>query len=69
MLIQRYQKKWEENFQQIQEVLQEALTDIAVTIHRVGSTAIKNSAAKPIIDIDIAFLETVAFIIPSTESK
>ena len=61
MLIHPYQKKWEEDFQQIQKILQEALVGLDVTIYHVGSTAIKNLAAKPIIDIDIAFQETVAF--------
>ena len=61
MLIQPYQEKWIEDFKAIKEVLNDALMPLNVTIEHVGSTAVPELAAKPIIDIDIVFDENVDF--------
>lgn len=53
MLIQEYNRQWPANFQMLKAILTEALTGIAVSIEHVGSTAVPDLAAKPIIDIDI----------------
>ncbi len=50
MLIQEYNSQWPEDFQCIKTILADALTDIAVSIEHVGSTAVSGLAAKPIID-------------------
>jgi GrpB-like predicted nucleotidyltransferase (UPF0157 family) len=61
MLIQPYQEKWIEDFKAIKEVLNNALMPLNVTIEHVGSTAVPELAAKPIIDIDIVFGDDVDF--------
>ncbi|WP_106793450.1 GrpB family protein [Aquimarina sp. Aq78] len=61
MLIQNYQSDWTQNFNSIREVIKEALWDTEITIEHVGSTAVKNLAAKPIIDIDIIYDKNVSF--------
>ncbi len=61
MLIQPYQKNWIEDFKAIKETLNDALMPLNVTIEHVGSTAVPELAAKPIIDIDIVFGEDVDF--------
>jgi GrpB-like predicted nucleotidyltransferase (UPF0157 family) len=61
MLIQPYQKRWIEDFKAIKEVLDDVLMPLNVTIEHVGSTAVPELAAKPIIDIDIVFGEDVDF--------
>jgi GrpB-like predicted nucleotidyltransferase (UPF0157 family) len=55
MLIQKYNPSWKKNFNEIKNVIIEALTNLNVQIEHVGSTAVPNLAAKPIIDIDIIF--------------
>lgn len=55
MLIQEYQKSWVEDFNDISKVIQEALIGLKVSIEHIGSTAIPNLAAKPIIDIDVVY--------------
>lgn len=55
MLIQAYNKSWISNFNAIKKVLNEALTNLNISIEHVGSTSIPKLAAKPIIDIDIVF--------------
>ena len=55
MLIQNYQKSWVQDFQSIERILKEGLTDCQVSIEHVGSTAVPGLAAKPIIDIDLVY--------------
>ncbi len=55
MLLHEYSNKWVVDFETIKAILTDALLDMAVTIEHVGSTAVPGLAAKPIIDIDIAF--------------
>ncbi|WP_159099291.1 MULTISPECIES: GrpB family protein [Aquimarina] len=61
MLIQNYQPGWIHDFNSIKEVIKEALRNTEITIEHVGSTAVKDLAAKPIIDIDIVYGKNVAF--------
>jgi GrpB-like predicted nucleotidyltransferase (UPF0157 family) len=61
MLIQKYNPNWIKDFNDIKKALTEALINLHVPIEHVGSTAIPNLAAKPIIDIDIVFDTTKEF--------
>ncbi len=61
MLIQEYKRSWIQDFNAISKVLNESLIHLKVAIEHVGSTAIPELAAKPIIDIDIVFGKQVAF--------
>lgn len=61
-----HQMLWEETAQKTIELLDELLKDVAVDIQHVGSTAIQNVCAKPIIDIAVGVrsLETIKPYIP-----
>lgn len=48
-----YDPKWAECYQQQQNHIRAALKDKALSIAHVGSTAVPNLAAKPVIDIDL----------------
>jgi GrpB-like predicted nucleotidyltransferase (UPF0157 family) len=48
-----YDPDWPLRFGRLSDLLMAALTDVAVTIEHVGSTAVPGLAAKPIIDIDV----------------
>ncbi|WP_025664770.1 GrpB family protein [Aquimarina megaterium] len=61
MLIQNYQPGWAHDFNSIKEVIKEVLWDTEITIEHVGSTAVKDLAAKPIIDIDIVYGKNMSF--------
>jgi GrpB-like predicted nucleotidyltransferase (UPF0157 family) len=61
MLIQEYKESWVEDFNEIKKVITEALVNLPVSIEHIGSTAIPQLAAKPIIDIDIVYPENAAF--------
>ncbi|MBK7869167.1 MAG: GrpB family protein [Saprospiraceae bacterium] len=61
MLIQIYQESWVHDFNKIKEVIKERLWDVAIQIEHIGSTAVKNLAAKPIIDIDIVYDKNTSF--------
>jgi GrpB-like predicted nucleotidyltransferase (UPF0157 family) len=51
--IEPYNPKWQLEFDEIQKVLQSALSDLKVDIQHVGSTSVPGLFAKPILDIDI----------------
>lgn len=61
MLIQPYNPNWIQNFNDIKNVINEALVNLNVSIEHIGSTSVPELAAKPIIDIDIVFDESVDF--------
>ncbi|MBR2566945.1 MAG: GrpB family protein [Paenibacillus sp.] len=53
VLIEEYNEKWPKAFKIIESVLSNKLSGLALRIEHVGSTAIPNLVAKPIIDIDV----------------
>ncbi len=61
MLIQPYSSSWVENFIQLKSKLDAGLKGLAYRIEHVGSTAVPNLDAKPIIDIDIIYYNDVDF--------
>jgi GrpB-like predicted nucleotidyltransferase (UPF0157 family) len=61
MLIQKYQESWATDFNKIKEVIEEKLPNNDIKIEHIGSTSIKNLAAKPIIDIDIVYCKSDSF--------
>lgn len=61
MLIQAYQTSWVEDFNKIKTVIDDALLPLKFPIEHVGSTSIPHLDAKPIIDIDIIYVENKEF--------
>jgi GrpB-like predicted nucleotidyltransferase (UPF0157 family) len=55
MLIQEYKESWVDDFSEIKKILQGTLQNLNISIEHVGSTAVPQLAAKPIIDIDIVY--------------
>lgn len=61
MLIEPYSPNWIRQFDAIQQKFENSLGDINYFIEHVGSTAVPNLDAKPIIDIDIVYHTTEDF--------
>ncbi|SOD15110.1 GrpB family protein [Pedobacter xixiisoli] len=61
MLIEKYTSNWVQYFKDIKGEIAKGLHGIAYTIQHVGSTAVPNLDAKPIIDIDIVYTEPIDF--------
>ncbi len=61
MLIVEYQHSWQNSFEDIQDILVKQLSGIRVSIEHIGRTAVKDLAAKPIIDIDLIYYEQESF--------
>lgn len=61
MLIEVYNPKWVTHFKAIETVISKALQPLSITIEHIGSTAVPQLAAKPIIDIDIVFNSFTSF--------
>jgi GrpB-like predicted nucleotidyltransferase (UPF0157 family) len=59
VLIETYNTEWVTHFNTIKAVIENALQPLPIVIEHVGSTAVPNLAAKPIIDIDIVFNATI----------
>ena len=55
MLLKKYSPNWINDFNNIKAKLEKAVDGLAFTIEHVGSTAVPNLDAKPIIDIDIIY--------------
>lgn len=55
MLLEKYNPDWITNFEDIKNTLAPALDSIKCHVEHVGSTAVPQLAAKPIIDIDIVY--------------
>ena len=55
MLIHPYSTRWKKQYEQIQKIVLDHLTTVDCSMAHIGSTAVENLDAKPIIDIDIIF--------------
>ena len=55
MLIQNYQENWVNDFDKIKKTLEGHIQTDGIQIEHIGSTSVKNLAAKPIIDIDLIY--------------
>jgi GrpB-like predicted nucleotidyltransferase (UPF0157 family) len=53
VIVRDYDPNWPVVFQSLRQRIAETLGDMASAIEHVGSTAVPNLAAKPIIDIDV----------------
>jgi GrpB-like predicted nucleotidyltransferase (UPF0157 family) len=53
VIVLDYDPNWPELFQSLRKRIADALGNMAVAIEHVGSTAVPELAAKPIIDIDV----------------
>lgn len=60
IVVVDYDPRWPERFQFLRGRIGKALGDMAVAIEHVGSTAVPNLAAKPIIDIDVLLATVTA---------
>lgn len=60
-----YNAKWPDMYRQVQQRLQSALKDLALSIDHIGSTAVPNLGSKNRIDVQV----TVADISPETQSR
>ena len=55
MLLKKYSPNWINDFNNIKNEIEKSLSGLAFSIEHVGSTAVPNLDAKPIIDIDIIY--------------
>jgi GrpB-like predicted nucleotidyltransferase (UPF0157 family) len=55
MILQKYSPSWVNDFKLIKSEIDTVLNGLDYTIEHVGSTAVPNLDAKPIIDIDIIY--------------
>jgi GrpB-like predicted nucleotidyltransferase (UPF0157 family) len=62
MLLHPHQPHWATDFLRIQALLLVALDGLGTSVLHVGSTAVPGLAAKPILDIDIAFPVEVTLV-------
>lgn len=53
VVVLPYDPQWSRNFETICKEIREALGEMAVAVHHVGSTAVPGMSAKPIIDLDV----------------
>ncbi len=66
-----YDPVWREKFEAERKMLGQILSDVAIKIHHIGSTAVPGLAAKPIIDIlmEVTSLEALDRLNPQMISK
>lgn len=67
ILLQPYNPQWPVNFEQIRTVLIARLEGFEIDIQHIGSTAIPDLIAKPILDIDIIIHEKA--LLPTISSQ
>ena len=53
ILIRPYDERWPAEYQRLEEVLRDALGDVAARIDHIGSTSVPGLAAKDIIDVQV----------------
>ena len=61
MLLKKYSTKWINDFNNIKSKIEKGLSGLTFSIEHVGSTAVPNLDAKPIIDIDVIYTEQPDF--------
>ena len=61
MLLKKYSTKWINDFSLIKGEIEKALSGLTFSIEHVGSTAVPNLDAKPVIDIDFIYTEQPDF--------
>lgn len=61
MLIQKHQNSWVNDFNDLKKILEKTIPLDDIIIEHIGSTSVKDLAAKPIIDIDIVYNKTESF--------
>lgn len=61
MLLHKYTSSWITDFEHIKKVINSVIKDVDVEIEHIGSTAVPDLDAKPIIDIDIIYSDLVSF--------
>ena len=61
MLLKKYSTKWINDFSLIKGEIEKALSGLTFSIEHVGSTAVPNLDAKPIIDIDVIYTKQPDF--------
>ncbi|MFJ8364303.1 GrpB family protein [Streptomyces sp. NPDC093984] len=57
IVVSDYDPRWPERFEDLRQRLAPHVADLAVSIEHVGSTAVPECAAKPVIDLDIVVSE------------
>jgi GrpB-like predicted nucleotidyltransferase (UPF0157 family) len=57
IVIRPYDERWPAEFTTVENVLREALGDVAVRIDHIGSTSVPGLAAKDVIDVQISVAE------------
>ncbi len=55
--VEEYNLEWNDWFEQLKTYFENYLSNLVICIEHVGSTAIPNMVAKPIIDMDIVIKE------------
>lgn len=61
VIIEDYNDDWPFIFNELKEILEKKLGDLALTIEHVGSTSVHGLAAKPIIDLDVV-IDSIAVL-------
>jgi GrpB-like predicted nucleotidyltransferase (UPF0157 family) len=61
IIIEEYDKTWQQEFETIRGILMNALKNLAVGIEHVGSTSVKRLPSEPILDIDIIIANYKSF--------
>jgi GrpB-like predicted nucleotidyltransferase (UPF0157 family) len=61
MLIEKYSSNWVKDFTVLKREIENVLNGINCTIEHIGSTSVPNLDSKPIIDIDIIYLNQTDF--------
>ena len=52
-LLQDHQDRWKRNYDEIQQLIHDAIPDLVLGTAHVGSTAVPGLIAKPVIDVDL----------------
>lgn len=61
VVVEAYDERWQRDFADIRDELQDVLGELALSIEHVGSTSVQGLSAKPIIDIDVVIQDYSTF--------